>query len=231
MTAPLPASPRDAPRAAHVIAAAFAASSRLSRLHRRRLLRQTHVVLSLPVAALVVATACARRTLYIDRSGTGVVCVGRRRLVGDALVMALFVLLGAVPAAVVAQEIYRADAGVGAQVLGVGVVLAVLGFEPYLSRDARPPRTRRRRMPRGHRWDVTMLAQLPGTKTTAARLALRVVQARVPVGDVLVAVPATRELRAAYERLGFKAVRGRQMAASTPLHRTRSRATAEAGRE
>lgn len=211
---PAPAGLRDAPRAAWIIAAAFADVSRLAGARRWRWLGVLHAAAAWPLAASLAATAALRGALYVGAERSGVVCLGPEgsrsgpsvvapvsitwTVIGTPMVVGP-ILLGLPPAAL--AVCFTLVAG-----------LVAVGFEPYWPRKRPKLEGVAGPVPDGPRWEVAMLAQLPGTKSEAPWLARRIISELVPRGAVVLATPRTAELEAAYIALGFGPVDGRRVA-------------------
>lgn len=211
---PAPAGLRDAPRAAWIIAAAFADVSRLAGARRWRWLGVLHAAAAWPLAASLAATAAVRGALYVGAERSGVVCLGPQgsrsgpsvvapvsitwTAIGTPLVVGP-ILLGLPPAALAAC--FTLFAG-----------LMFVGFEPYCPRSRPEPEAVAGPVPKGPRWQATMLAQLPGAQSEAPQLARSVIRELVPRGSVVIATPRTAELEGKYLALGFRRVDGGRVA-------------------
>ena len=115
-------------------------------------------------------------------------------LIVDAVVMLLLGMLG--------MLVYAA--------LLVGAVIALV--QPGgTTLSASGPET-----PKGDRWMVAALAQLPGTRMTAVMLARRLIE-QAPPGSIIVAAAATDALLARYVRAGFTAGRARRVYRVVPV--------------
>ncbi|MCS5724154.1 hypothetical protein N1028_06010 [Herbiconiux sp. CPCC 203407] len=169
-------------------------------------------VLATPAAVVSLAPYALRGVLWEAADGDGMVLFGRHRAALDAALAVGLVLTGSVIGIGVLVLIASAAGPVGLLVaLAILLVLfGLVGIGGLLLLSASPSAlttTVGRETPGGHRWSAVALAQRPGTRLSALLLARSLV-ARVPAGDVVVAVAGTPELAAGYERLGFARGRG-----------------------
>ncbi len=164
--------------------------------------------LSVPVYGFSILPMTVRGGLYLDGTRTGTVLFARRRPVLDGLLIA-GVTLGAfglwVASILLLDEAVLLAAGMCVYLLFlVGSVIALV--QPGgTTLSASGPET-----PKGDRWMIAALAQLPGTRLTAVILAKQLLE-RVPAGGIVVAAAATDPLRDAYVRAGFTAGGGRRV--------------------
>ncbi|KAB1639099.1 hypothetical protein [Pseudoclavibacter terrae] len=193
--APRPSTVRDLPRAAWISARASTPNVPLA-------------VLSVPIYAFSILPMTLRGGLYLDESRTGTVLFARRRPILDGLVVVLvtaaafvlwvacILLFDTMLMLLLGMLVYAA--------LLVGAVIALV--QPGgTTLSASGPET-----PKGDRWMVAALAQLPGTRMTAVMLARRLIE-HAPPGSVLVAAAATDALLERYVRAGFTAGRARRV--------------------
>ncbi len=175
-------------------------------------------VLGLAGAAAAVLIGALRGAAYIDADRTGFVVVQPRShvrtagtlvvlllaglvvlvavetalVVGPGLLPALLVLLVVLPAIALSAGVFAVSLAAGLESSGTpkrptGSLRALLALAPT-----------------ARIWEVTSVAQLPGTRTRAALAMTReVVAARLRPDDVLVVQAGTPRLRAGYLRLGF----------------------------
>ncbi|WP_271985696.1 hypothetical protein [Pseudoclavibacter terrae] len=204
--APRPSTVRDLPRAAWISARASTPNVPLA-------------VLSVPIYAFSILPMTLRGGLYLDESRTGTVLCARRRPILDGLVVGLvtaaaFVLWVACILLFDTMLVLLLGMLVYAALL-VGAVIALV--QPGgTTLSASGPET-----PKGDRWMVAALAQLPGTRMTAVMLARRLIE-HAPPGSVLVAAAATDALLERYVRAGFTAGRARRVYRLVPLRTQRN---------
>ena len=192
---PRPSTLRDLPRAAWISARASTPNRPLA-------------VLSVPIYAFSIVPMTLRGGLYLDESRTGTVLFARRRPIRDGLVIGLWtaaafvlwvasiLIVDAVVMLLLGMLVYAA--------LLVGAVIALV--QPGgTTLSASGPET-----PKGDRWMVAALAQLPGTRMTAVMLARRLIE-QAPQGSIIVAAAASDALLARYVRAGFTRGRARRV--------------------
>lgn len=194
-----PASPLRLGALSHLMAGAFTSS-------------RGAAVVATPASLVSLLPSAMRGTLWEAPDGTGMVVFGRHRPALDLLLTIGLLMLGL--AAGVAVLVLGASAGGPAGLLTALVVLVavsvVIGAGALLllaASAAALTSTVGRESPPGRRWSVMALAQRPGTRLSALLLARRLI-ARVPPGEVVVAVAGSPDLAAGYERLGFTRGRG-----------------------
>lgn len=192
---PRPSTLRDLPRAAWISARASTPNTPLA-------------VLSVPIYAFSIVPMTLRGGLYLDASRTGTVLFARRRPILDGVVVGLvtaaafalwvagILLFDTMLVLLLGMLAYAA--------LLIGAVIALV--QPGgTTLSASGPET-----PKGERWMVAALAQLPGTRMTAVMLARRLIE-QAPPGSILVAAAATDALHERYVRAGFTAGRARRV--------------------
>lgn len=150
-----------------------------------------------------------RGGLYLDPSRTGMVMLYRSMLLVDVLiavpiVFAYFAVAGVAFAGLSALVPTMIAAGIVFVLAAAGVVFLI----PRGGGSAVPwgPET-----PKGPRWEIAGLAQLPGTRLTAIQLALRVLETVPPRGSVVVATANTEQLYRQYQRFGFTGGQSRRV--------------------
>ncbi|WP_146080129.1 hypothetical protein [Pseudoclavibacter sp. RFBG4] len=203
---PRPSTVRDLPRAAWISARASTPNVPLA-------------VLSVPIYAFSILPMTLRGGLYLDRTRTGTVLFERRMPILDGFVVALvtiaaFVLWVSCILVFDATTVLLLGFSIYAVLLAGAVIALVQPGGTTLS--ASGPET-----PKGDRWMVAALAQLPGTRLTAVMLARRLIE-HAPAGSVLVAAAATDALLERYVRAGFTAGRARRVYRLAPAQTQRN---------
>lgn len=192
---PRPSTLLDLPRAAWISARASTPNVPLA-------------VLSVPIYAFSILPMTLRGGLHLDSTRTGTVLFARRRPILDGLVVAL-VTVAAFVLWVVCTLVFDTTTVLllGFSIYAVLLLGAVIALvQPGgTTLSASGPET-----PKGDRWMVAALAQLPGTRLTAVLLARRLIE-HAPAGSVLVAAAATDALLERYVRAGFTAGRARRV--------------------
>ncbi|MDN5654811.1 MAG: hypothetical protein L0G46_06960 [Kocuria sp.] len=224
--APRPARWRDIPRAVWILARAFAAKSRVGRRIHSRRLAQLHALAVVPFLLIIAIYSIVPGFLYLDSTRTGVAVAAPRRsfrsLAGCAAAVGFLVAVG-VPLGL-ASELMPGPSLEVVIVIATTACIALLTDVMTGRRHTRAQRKRLRRssckLPAGERWELMMLAQLPGTDSTAVLLAHRLLRTVVPDHAVVTTVAHTAELHEKYVRYGFTPIRGRRLYIETPTHRT-----------
>lgn len=171
-------------------------------------------VLAYGWAVLMLLPAAVRGGLYMDEKRSGIVIIQRSRLLLDVLIQLVAVLpliplvgllfglgLQLVPHAPLAFPAY-----VLAWLLVTFIGYALMMPEPGGALLPFGPET-----PPGDRWEISALAQLPGTRLTAVQLTHQVIETVVPPGAVLVAMTYRRHQLGQYVRAGFTAGKRRRV--------------------
>lgn len=214
---PRPARWRDIPRATWILSRAFTNESRVGRRVPSRRLAQLHALAVTPFFLLIGIYSTVPRNLYLDPSRTGMVAAAPsrslRNLTGGIAVIAFLVTVG-VPLSL-AVRLEPGNVLEVATVLAATLCVALLIDATIGSRHNRQQRKQlrqhRQKIPAGERWDLMMLAQLPGTDPTAARLAHALLRTVVPPHAIVTASAHTTKLHKQYMRYGFTPARGRQL--------------------
>lgn len=162
-------------------------------------------IIGVPWTIMSVLPKTLRGGLYLDETRTGTVMFARLNSVFDFLISGTYAFLYGIFQAGVAAGL---AAVVGGQ-LGVAVQMAWIALAFGAVFFLTPKRGAAMtsfgpESPQGERWEVTGLAQLPGTSLTAVQLALRLIDTPAK-GAIVGAVADTPELEQAYRRLGFTA--------------------------
>ncbi|MCZ4326773.1 hypothetical protein [Brachybacterium paraconglomeratum] len=163
---------------------------------------------------MATAAGALASSLYLDDSRTGVVVMGRRHrlLLGAALTG---IIIGAVMAPCVLVLLWSLPAGTwpvvavlaaGCGAVGAELVIPQGGAEPPDETSQPVPHT-----PSWTQWEMSLLAQLPETTVTAARLAHDLLHSLPSAGEVVVAQARTDGLRGEYLQYGFRPAHGRQL--------------------
>lgn len=219
---PSPARLRDIPRATWLLARAFTSTSPLGkRLHNARAAR-LHAAVASPILALIVSSSAIARHLYLDTSRTGMVILepknSIRAMLGWVAVFIPLLLAAAllgVAAALFPSGLVETVLVVLASV-SVGLLVEMLvGRRPTREERAKW-RQLRRPLPKGRRWDLMMLAQLPGTERAAVLLARRLLLAVPPPGTIVVVAARTSDLHRKYRNHGFIPTSGKRLFCITP---------------
>lgn len=213
---------RDIPRTTWILARAFAAKSWIGRQLRSHRVAQLHALAIAPFFLLIVISCTVERDLYLDTTRTGVVVLkpqySLRSAMGWAATFTLLVVvslpLSLIAAITPGATLELVVATVAAVCIALLVDVTAAPRYPGPVRDRL--RQQRRKVPKGERWDLMMLAQLPDTKRTAAPLAHRLLRTVVPPGAAVVVAARTAELHSKYSRYGFTPTRGKQLFCVAP---------------
>lgn len=221
-TQPTQARLRDIPWATWLLARAFTSTSPLGRrLHNERAAR-LHAAAASPILALIVASSVIARHLHLDTSHTGMVILEPKNSVRAMMGWVVAFIPLVLAAALLGIAAALLPSGLIETVL---VVLAsasvVLLIEMLVSRrltkDERATmRQLRRPLPKRKRWDLMLLAQMPGTERTAVLLAHHLLLAIPPPGTVVVVAARTPDLHTKYRKYGFTPTRGKRLFRITP---------------
>lgn len=166
-------------------------------------------LLALPWTLLMVLPGMLRKGLFIDRTGTGMVMLYRSRMLLDTLILIPPVLVVAIITPVVVMTVLPASWG--PYVFGAGLLALIAGFVPLLPRRGGSVSPWGPETPKGERWEIAGLAQLPGTRLTAIQLALRALDTIPPAGAVVVAAANSDRLFDQYQRFGFTSGKKRRV--------------------
>ncbi len=164
-----------------------------------------HIILAplaLPWTLLSVIPGTLRRGLYLDPSRTGMVMLYRSHPILDALVL-LPVMMVAFAAYFGAASALMSLAGWLALSLPAVTLMFMVGLLFLLPRGGGSLFPWGPETPKGQRWEVAGLAQLPGTRLTGIQLALRVLGTVPPAGAVVVATANSADLYRQYQAFGF----------------------------
>lgn len=158
-------------------------------------------LLALPWTVVMILPGMLRKGLFIDPTGTGMVMLYRSRMLLDLLILLplMMVLIPAIPSTLMAVLPARWGLLACAAIL----LALVVGFLPLLPREGGSVFPWGPETPKGQRWEIAGLAQLPGTHLTAIQLALRVIDTVPPAGAVIVATAGSARLFDQYQRFGF----------------------------
>lgn len=158
--------------------------------------------LALPWTLLSVIPGTLRRGLYLDPTRTGMVMLYRSSPVLDVLVLIPIILI-VFGAYFVAAAARVNIAGWLALALPVATVVFMIGLLFLLPRGGESLFPWGLETPAGPRWEITGLAQLPGTRLTGIQLALRALDTVPPPGSVIVATANSEDLYRQYQAFGF----------------------------
>lgn len=162
-------------------------------------------LLALPWTLLSVVPGTLRRGLYLDPSRTGMVMLYRSNPIVDVLVLmpvmiGLFALYFAAVPALLSLVV---PAGWVALSLAAVTMLFMVGLLFLLPRGGGSLFPWGPETPKGPRWEIAGLAQLPGTRLTGIQLALRALDTVPPQGAVVVATANSADLYRQYQAFGF----------------------------
>ena len=162
-------------------------------------------LLALPWTLLSVIPGTLRRGLYLDPSRTGMVMLYRSNPIVDVLVLmpVMIGLFAVYFAAVPALLSLVVPAGWVALSLAAVTMLFMVGLLFLLPRGGGSLFPWGPETPKGPRWEIAGLAQLPGTRLTGIQLALRVLDTVPPQGAVVVATANSADLYRQYQAFGF----------------------------
>lgn len=158
-------------------------------------------LLAFPWTFMSILPGMLRGGLYLDPSRTGMVMLYRSSMLLDVVIATPFVLVCFVLLGLARAVLALALPGVAAT-LAVFVV-AVAGALFLIPRGGGSVVPWGPETPKGPRWEIAGLAQLPGTRLTAIQLALRALETVPPRGAVVVATANTELLYRQYQRFGF----------------------------
>lgn len=158
-------------------------------------------LLAYPWTLISITPGTVRGGLYLDPTRTGMVLLYRSMMLLDVLiavpvVLVFFIAVGTAASALSALL----PGGIAALVVFVLAVSGLLFLLPRGGGSLFPwgPET-----PKGQRWEIAGLAQLPGTRLTGIQLALRALETVPPSGAVVVATANSADLYRQYQAFGF----------------------------
>lgn len=205
-----PARLRDTPRAAWVMARAFSSTSRIGRRLHGGVLPIAYAAAVFPFSAMVVLSSIAAGQGYMDAARVGFVVIAPGRSTfreSGRWVMLCTTFAFSITAYLAMQAVSAIPHLRALLVIGALVSLLLSTEAIWPARLSRHERARLRRtavkVPAGPRWNLTLLAKIPGTSVTASRLAHHVLHTVPPAGAVVVITARTPDLHKQYARYGF----------------------------
>lgn len=161
--------------------------------------------LAYPWTIMTTIPGTLRRGLYLDPTRTGMVMIYRSNQLLDALIVmpiVFAVMIGYMGLAPSLIWSIAPDSMVGPLFAAISLLL-VVGILFLLPRGGGAMFPFGPETPKGDRWEVAGLAQLPGTQFTAIQLALRALETVPPSGAVVIATANSSKLVRQYQAFGF----------------------------
>lgn len=158
-------------------------------------------LLAYPWTLISITPGTLRGGLYLDPTRTGMVMLYRSMMLLDVLIAVPVVVVFFIAVGTAASALSTLLPG-GVAALFV-FVLAVAGLLFLLPRGGGSLFPWGPETPKGQRWEIAGLAQMPGTRLTAIQLALRVLDEVPPPGAVIIATANSADLYRQYRSFGF----------------------------
>ena len=213
---------RDIPRATWLLARAFTSTSAQAAGCTAIALRAYTPAAASPILTLVVTSSVVARHLHLDDSRTGMVILEPKNSVRAGLGWAVAFIPLVLAAVLLGVAAALLPSGLVETVLvilvsaSVALLVEMLVSSRLTKEERRTLQQLRRPLPQGKRWDLMMLAQMPGTKRTAALLARHLLVAIPPPGSVVVVAARTPDLHTKYRKYGFTPTSGKRLFRITP---------------